>query len=143
MPISRVRSVTDSSMMFMIPIPPTSSDTAAMPASSAVIVRVARSSVFPSCSSVTFSNPETLPTTARATSGRRPPLASAWRACVVTVKSSGFSSPIPCRTRSSLVTSLMIGDTSPVEAAVIVMSFSLARFSRRWTVLNGVYTASN
>src|SRR5712692_4536237 len=60
MPISRVRSVTDNSMMFMIPIPPTSSDTAAMPASSAVIVRVARSSGFPSCSSVTFSNPETL-----------------------------------------------------------------------------------
>ena len=28
MPISRVRSVTDSSMMFMMPMPPTSSDTA-------------------------------------------------------------------------------------------------------------------
>ena len=31
MPISRVRSVTDTSMMFMMPMPPTSSDTAAMP----------------------------------------------------------------------------------------------------------------
>ena len=39
-PISRVRSVTDTSMMFMIPIPPTSSDTAAMPASRKVIVVV-------------------------------------------------------------------------------------------------------
>ena len=29
MPISRVRSVTDTSMMFMMPMPPTSSDTAA------------------------------------------------------------------------------------------------------------------
>ena len=31
MPISRVRSVTETSMMFMMPMPPTSSDTAAMP----------------------------------------------------------------------------------------------------------------
>lgn len=33
-PISRVRSVTDASMTFMIPMPPTTSDTVAMPASS-------------------------------------------------------------------------------------------------------------
>ena len=39
-PISRVRSVTETSMMFMIPMPPTSSDTPAMPARSAVIVWV-------------------------------------------------------------------------------------------------------
>ena len=32
-PISRVRSVTETSMMFMIPIPPTSSETSAIPAS--------------------------------------------------------------------------------------------------------------
>ena len=38
MPISRVRSVTLTSMMFMIPMPPTSSDTAAMLASSVVSV---------------------------------------------------------------------------------------------------------
>ena len=38
MPISRVRSVTLTSMMFMIPMPPTSSDTAATLASSMVIV---------------------------------------------------------------------------------------------------------
>ena len=38
MPISRVRSVTDTSMMFMIPMPPTSSETPAMQASSSVIV---------------------------------------------------------------------------------------------------------
>ena len=42
-PISRVRSVTLTSMMFMIPTPPTSSDTAAMLASSVVSVFV------PSC----------------------------------------------------------------------------------------------
>ena len=36
-PISRVRSVTDTSMMFMMPMPPTSSDTEAMAASSKVM----------------------------------------------------------------------------------------------------------
>ena len=36
MPISCVRSATDTSWMFMMPMPPTSSETAAMPASSAV-----------------------------------------------------------------------------------------------------------
>ena len=40
MPISRVRSVTDTSMMFMMPMPPTSRLTAAIAASSAVSVRV-------------------------------------------------------------------------------------------------------
>jgi hypothetical protein len=38
MPISRVRSVTDTSMMFMIPMPPTISEMPAMPASSAVMI---------------------------------------------------------------------------------------------------------
>ena len=33
-PISRVRSVTDTSMMFMIPMPPTTSDTAMLRAAS-------------------------------------------------------------------------------------------------------------
>ena len=36
MPISRVRSRTETSMMFMIPMPPTSSEIEAMPASSRV-----------------------------------------------------------------------------------------------------------
>ncbi len=40
-PISRVRSVTDTSMMFMMPMPPTMSETPAMPASSVVIVPIA------------------------------------------------------------------------------------------------------
>jgi hypothetical protein len=40
MPLSRVRSVTLTSMMFMIPMPPTSSDTAATLASRSVIVWV-------------------------------------------------------------------------------------------------------
>ncbi len=39
-PISRVRSVTDTSMMFMMPMPPTRSETAAMLASSVVSVLV-------------------------------------------------------------------------------------------------------
>ena len=39
-PTSRVRSVTDTSMMFIIPIPPTSSETDAMPARSSVNVCV-------------------------------------------------------------------------------------------------------
>ena len=37
-PISRVRSVTETSMMFMTPMPPTSSDRAAMPVSRTVSV---------------------------------------------------------------------------------------------------------
>ena len=40
MPISRVRSVTLTSMMFMIPTPPTNSDTLAIAANSAVITPV-------------------------------------------------------------------------------------------------------
>ena len=67
-----------------------------------------------------------------------PPFASAWRACVVTVKSSGLSSLMLWRARSSLVTSLITRETSPVDAAVIVMSFNFDRFSSRWTVLNGM-----
>ena len=88
-PISRVRSVTDSSVMFMMPMPPTSSDTAATAASSHVMVRLARSSVIASCSSVTFSSSATLPATARATLGGSPPVVSARVAWVNTVKSSG------------------------------------------------------
>ena len=42
-PISRVRSVTDTSMMFMIPIPPTRSDTPAIDQSSVDIVRLCAS----------------------------------------------------------------------------------------------------
>ena len=38
-PISRIRSVTETSMMFMTPMPPTSSEIAAMPPSSTVRVR--------------------------------------------------------------------------------------------------------
>ena len=43
MPISRVRSVTETSMMFMMPIPPTSSETAAIDDRSSVIVRLVSS----------------------------------------------------------------------------------------------------
>ena len=42
-PISRVRSVTDTSMMFMIPMPPTSSEIDATDSSSIVITAVALS----------------------------------------------------------------------------------------------------
>ena len=52
----------------MMPMPPTSSDTLATLASSSVIVRFERSSVFDSCSSVSCSSPGTLPVIARATS---------------------------------------------------------------------------
>ena len=40
MPISRVRSVTDTSMIFMMPMPPTSSDIAAIPESSIVMTLI-------------------------------------------------------------------------------------------------------
>ncbi|MCG3163443.1 MAG: hypothetical protein JMDDDDMK_04870 [Acidobacteria bacterium] len=45
MPISRVRSVTDTSMMFMMPMPPTSSETLAMLPSRMVIMRLVSSAV--------------------------------------------------------------------------------------------------
>ena len=86
-----VRSVTDSSVMFMMPMPPTSSDTAATAASSQRIVPLARSRVPASCSSVTRSSSLTLPAMAAATFGGRPPVAIARVACVEMVKSSGFS----------------------------------------------------
>ena len=44
-PISRVRSLTETSITFMIPIPPTTSEIAAIAASSAVMVVPARCSV--------------------------------------------------------------------------------------------------
>ena len=124
--------------MFMIPMPPTSSDTAAMPASSAVIVRVARSSVFPSCSSVTFSSPADVADD-RAGDVRTH---AAFRQRLTRLRRDGEIVRLVVadlwRARSSFVTSPMIRDTSPVDAAVMVMSFSLARFSSRWTVLNGM-----
>ena len=46
MPISRVRSVTDTSMMFMIPMPPTISDTDAIDASSHVMIFVVPCAAF-------------------------------------------------------------------------------------------------
>ena len=55
-PISLVRSVTDTSMMFMMPMPPTISEMAAMLPSSAVIVDPARLSVLDISCSVTSSS---------------------------------------------------------------------------------------
>ena len=55
-PISRVRSVTDTSMMFMMPMPPTISEIAAMLPSSAVMVEPARLSVPDISCSVTSSS---------------------------------------------------------------------------------------
>ena len=45
-PISRVRSVTDTSMMFMTPMPPTTSEMSAMPEMSRAMVPVVLSMVF-------------------------------------------------------------------------------------------------
>ena len=44
-PISRIRSVTETSMMFMTPIPPTSNETAAIPPSSTVSVLLVEDTV--------------------------------------------------------------------------------------------------
>ncbi len=49
MPISRVRSVTDTSMMFMMPMPPTNREIAAMPVTTAVRVPVTLPRVSASC----------------------------------------------------------------------------------------------
>ena len=49
MPISRVRSVTDTSMMFMMPMPPTSSDTAATAPRSPVRIVVVEAMVARIC----------------------------------------------------------------------------------------------
>ena len=135
-PISRVRSVTESSITFMMPMPPTSSDTAATLPSSAVIVRLDWSRVVASSPSVTSSSPGTLPPTARAICWLMP-RPSAADACVPTTKSSGASSPMPCRWRRSRVTSVATREVSPADRAVIVIVFSFVRFSRRWTVASG------
>ena len=137
-PISRVRSVTDSSVMFMMPMPPTSSDTAATAASSHVMVRLARSMVSANCSSVTFSSSVTFDATARATLGGKPPVVKALVACVIRVKSSASLSPMPCRTRSSLVISRDNREISPDDSAVTVMSFSFDKFSSRCVVVYGI-----
>ena len=52
MPISRVRSVTDTSMMFMIPMPPTSSEMPTMPVITIVTVVRIESNVSWTCSAV-------------------------------------------------------------------------------------------
>ena len=49
MPISRVRSRTETSMMFMIPMPPTISEIEAMPPSSSVSVPLIALAVWSSC----------------------------------------------------------------------------------------------
>ena len=82
-PISRVRSVTDTSMMFMIPMPPTISDTPAMPASSVVIVPIAAVRMSAISSAVRTDEVVVLARArscaacgAARRSGRRPPLVS-------------------------------------------------------------------
>ena len=87
MPISRVRSVTDTSMMFMMPIPPTTSEIAAIPASSAVIVVPARCSVLVISCRFTSSSFGMFASTNAATEVYSP-FVSASDACVLTVKSS-------------------------------------------------------
>ena len=88
-PISRVRSLTATSMMFMMPTPPTTSETAAMPARSAVIVVLARCSV--AFISARFTS-STFGMFARmnAATDVYSPLVSASCDCVFTVKSSGM-----------------------------------------------------
>ncbi len=49
-PISRVRSLTETNMMFMTPIPPTNNDSAAMPVSSTVRVLLTEVAVVSSAS---------------------------------------------------------------------------------------------
>jgi c-di-GMP-binding flagellar brake protein YcgR len=75
MPISRVRSVTDTSMMFITPMPPTTSDTSAMEDSSRVTV---------SCVDVSM---------------------LVISAMVLVEKSSSWSASMRCRSRSSVVIS--------------------------------------
>ena len=123
----------------MMPMPPTSSDTAATAASSQRIVLLERSSVPASCSSVTRSSSLTLPAIAAATLGGRPPVVIARVACVAIVKSSGLlvgdAVTLPQQRGDPLATPSL---TSPVDAAVTVMSFSLVRLSSRWVVVYGM-----
>ena len=113
MPISRVRSVTDTSMMFMIPMPPTSSETLATLASSAVIVRLDRSSEVAISASVTSSRFTTLPATARASSGLTPFPLIASRACVLHGEVVRVGRAESMARRSSLVTSWRCASTRP------------------------------
>ena len=90
MPISLVRSVTDTSMMFMMPMPPTISEIAAMLPSNAVIVEPARLSVLDISCSVTSSSFGMLARAKAATEVYSPlvTFAAAW---VLTVKSSALA----------------------------------------------------
>ena len=89
-PISRVRSVTDTSMMFMMPMPPTTSETPAMSESRTISVRVV--------------------------SVRR----SAISSCVRTVKSSGSPAMSLWRRRSASLIPADTGAVSGVEAATVM-----------------------
>ena len=114
MPISRVRSVTETSMMFMMPIPPTSRLTAATAASSIVRIFVVLVSVWLIC------------------------LVS------ITRKSSSSLSSMLRRSRiSSVICSLTASIDAPSATETIIRLTSWLPLSRLCTVRSGMITASS
>ena len=116
-PISRVRSVTDTSMMFMIPMPPTTSDTDAIPPSSRLMIRVADSA--------------------------RASISDRFR----TLKSSSWPCPIRWRWRSSAVTWRSASWTLSPSTACTMMTPTVPAcalaYSFFWSVVIGRTTASS
>ena len=136
-PISRVRSVTDSSMMFMMPMPPTSSDTPATLASSSVIVRLdalerlrqllERHLLEPG--HVAGDRPRDSAVHALAERNR------CLRADDEVVRGRlGDAVTLAQELRDAVATRVVV---SPADRDVIVMVLSLVRFSSRWTVVSG------
>ena len=115
-PISRVRSVTDTSMMFMIPMPPTISETPAMLASSPVMVRVI-------CERIAVTS-----------------------VCERTMKSSGSPGASSCRARSTAAISPATRSTLAGEWADTKMPEMLVPSRPRsffWTVVYGTKITSS
>ena len=89
MPISRVRSVTETSMMFMIPMPPTRREIEAMAPSMSDIVRVVSAAVL------------TRAVRLRTLKSLSAPSARRWRwrkSCVMSRSATGMASADPART---------------------------------------------
>ncbi len=114
MPISRVRSVTDTSMMFMMPMPPTSRLTAATAPSSMVRMRVVPVRV-----------------------------SAIWRVSMTRKLSSSFSAMLRRSRMSSTSCSLAASMEAPSRTATVSRLTSCVPVRRRCTVRSGMTTVSS
>ncbi len=126
MPISRVRWLTESSRMFMMPMPPTMSETVAIETSRMVMVRLEREP-FAELVEGDFFEAGEVAGDGVGDLGPHAAFGECLLAWVATVKSSGLLAEMLWRVRRRVVTSFETRVTSPVET---VMSLSFERLSR-------------